>query len=143
MASCDDVSACCVCQEEKGLDQTRLTIPLLQQASCYENHDASFMLAAIYSKGVAVKADENKVRSYKAVTIPILDLTTTMIIAYTHLHMCPCRCTCTCVRSKRWCTLTHNRPCGTCCTGHWPDTACATCRWATSTRTVLMLCRQT
>ena len=35
---------------------------LLKQASCYGNHDATFMLSAILNNGVGVKAQEAMVR---------------------------------------------------------------------------------
>ena len=36
-------------------------MPLLEQASCHGNHDASFMLATLYSKGVAIGSDDKRV----------------------------------------------------------------------------------
>ncbi|CAH1794122.1 unnamed protein product [Owenia fusiformis] len=50
--------------EDHGLRSIISVIPLLKQASCYGNHDASLMLAVIYSHGLQVRADNTLGHSY-------------------------------------------------------------------------------
>ena len=49
-------------QEKDGFSAIAPMVTLLKQASCYGNHDATFMLSAILNNGVAVKAQETLVR---------------------------------------------------------------------------------
>ncbi|XP_033729208.1 protein sel-1 homolog 3-like, partial [Pecten maximus] len=47
-----------------GFSHVRRAIPLLKQASCYDNHDAMYMLATLLNNGVKVKADERQAQAY-------------------------------------------------------------------------------
>ncbi|XP_060064051.1 protein sel-1 homolog 3-like [Ylistrum balloti] len=47
-----------------GFGYVRRAIPLLKQASCYDNHDAMYMLATLLNNGVKVKADEPQAQAY-------------------------------------------------------------------------------
>ncbi|OWF53033.1 protein sel-1 homolog 3-like [Mizuhopecten yessoensis] len=49
---------------ELGFNHVRRAIPLLKQASCYDNHDAMYMLATLLNNGVKVKADEPQAQAY-------------------------------------------------------------------------------
>ena len=42
----------------------REALPLLKQASCYGNQDATYMLSVIYNYGIGTKVDEMLANSY-------------------------------------------------------------------------------
>jgi hypothetical protein len=53
-------------QEVNGLrDWEQQIVSLLKQASCFGNHDATFMLASILNYGLVVKTDELQVISLR------------------------------------------------------------------------------
>jgi len=53
----------CNVQEVNGLkDWDQMIVSLLKQASCFGNHDATFMLASILNYGLVVNMDELQVR---------------------------------------------------------------------------------
>jgi len=59
---CYDVCLRCCLQETRGLlDAKDDIILLLKQASCFGNHDATFMLSVILNYGLDVKSNEHQV----------------------------------------------------------------------------------
>ena len=109
-------------QEEEGLVAVPKLMSPLKQASCYGNHDATYMLATILSQGVTVKANEIQVGSRE---YEIIAFQTVQIECFYYISM-----TIFCFLFSRLIRIS--------CMVLWTDTDFAYSRWEINITTDLM-----